>query len=217
MFRPALKDGVNKMDNLITIPDSDEETNISLEFQVSTKSGATDYPQDKQTERKSINRRSSISLSTNLCSSPTPYPTSPPKTPETLFAKHCRRSRKSKLETLRISPTDIQFETIIALDDDDSKELHGRINQAGPYIPLVEIVEVGIRKMLNTEDMQLSISSIAEERVRCNFLLATYHLPDMNFVLNTHIDILKYEFRDRLRQRRERFAASTCEVTKPIN
>lgn len=31
----------------------------------------------------------------------------------------------------------------------------------------------------------------------------------MNFVLNTHIDMLKFQFRERLKQRKERMTAAT--------
>ncbi|EDW31693.1 GL11256 [Drosophila persimilis] len=61
-----------------------------------------------------------------------------------------------------------------------------------------------IDNMINGHEMQALIKRIARERVRCNFLLATYQLPDMNFALNTHIDTLRYQFRERLRQRNER-------------
>nr|AAL28447.1 GM04983p [Drosophila melanogaster] len=65
-------------------------------------------------------------------------------------------------------------------------------------------VSVAIRSLVQSDEMQELIKRIANERVRCNFLLATYQLPDMNFSLNTSMDTLRNQFRERLKQRRDR-------------
>ncbi|EDW77056.1 uncharacterized protein Dwil_GK22130 [Drosophila willistoni] len=124
------------------------------------------------------------------------------------------RARKTQHQP-RPTDTDIQFETIASGVDSPTeahveststpakqlKMLHEEDSSAQGYN---NQIQVAITEMLNKNEMQDEIKRIARERVRCNFLLATYQLPDMNFTLNTSIDTLRNQFLDRLKQRREK-------------
>jgi len=115
------------------------------------------------------------------------------------------RARKSQQGARRISP-DLQFESV-AVDGGEG----GGASEA-PKKPKLEKdpedakdrVDKAIKDFVKTDEMQELIKQIANERVRCNFLLATYQLPDMNFTLNTSLDTLCIQFRERLKQRRDR-------------
>ncbi|XP_016946563.1 uncharacterized protein LOC108022220 [Drosophila biarmipes] len=115
------------------------------------------------------------------------------------------RARKSLQGARRISP-DLQFESVAAEGGEG-----GGASEASeaPEEPKLEgdskdKVKTAIRNLLQTDEMKKIIRQIANERVRCNFLLATYQLPDMNFALNTSLDTLCIQFRERLKQRRDR-------------
>ncbi|KAH8386198.1 hypothetical protein KR200_001022, partial [Drosophila serrata] len=125
--------------------------------------------------------------------------TSPSSAADTKAGRH--RARKSQLQAKRMSPTDLQFVTIPedeGLEAPPSKQSKLERDAALKK----EQVKASIAKFLANDEMQGLIKRIARERVRCNFLLATYHLPDMNFSLNTHMDTLCFQFRERIKQRR---------------
>ncbi|XP_033252424.1 uncharacterized protein LOC117191754 [Drosophila miranda] len=125
-----------------------------------------------------------------------------------------QRSRKSQHQTLRMSPADIQFETI-ALEDEETRRANKMASVKTDEPQLQGNVVDAIDNMINGHEMQALIKRIARERVRCNFLLATYQLPDMNFALSTHIDTLRYQFRERLKQRNERNLLSAATTSRP--
>ncbi|XP_017087460.2 uncharacterized protein [Drosophila bipectinata] len=115
------------------------------------------------------------------------------------------RARKSQHQTLRMSPTDCQFETEgappptkqLVLEKDSAASSKGKTNQF-------------FANFVNSAEMQDLIKTIANERVRCNFLLATYQLPDMNFALNTSMNTLRFQLKERLKQRQDRAKVSPC-------
>ncbi|KAH8285070.1 hypothetical protein KR054_004678, partial [Drosophila jambulina] len=111
------------------------------------------------------------------------------------------RARKSQLQAKRMSPTDLQFETIPGDEDLESPPAkHSKLEKDAALKK--ELVKESIAKLLASDEMHKLIKRIARERVRCNFLLATYQLPDMNFSLNTPLDTLCFQFRERVKQRR---------------
>ncbi|EDV56342.1 uncharacterized protein LOC6546837 [Drosophila erecta] len=115
-----------------------------------------------------------------------------------------QRSRKSQHGARRIS-ADLQFESV-AVDElgaGGSKASKKRKMEKEATVAQ-DKVNVAIRNLVRSEEMQELIKRIANERVRCNFLLATYQLPDMNFALNTSMDTLRNQFQERLKQRRDR-------------
>ncbi|EDV98190.1 uncharacterized protein LOC6568718 [Drosophila grimshawi] len=123
------------------------------------------------------------------------------------------RPRKTQHTVRNAAENEIQFESI-PLDDDDDEDEGGedeshKINvhlKAPATEPLMYVYEEYM-KMLDRPDVQEIIERIAIERVRCNFLLATYLLPDMNFKLNTPKEVLKNQFIERVR-RKERLTGA---------
>ncbi|KAH8253062.1 hypothetical protein KR032_003405, partial [Drosophila birchii] len=125
--------------------------------------------------------------------------TSPSSAADGKSGRH--RSRKSQLQAKRMSPTDLQFVTIPVEEGPDAPPTKQSKLEKDAAVKK-EHVKASIAKLLAADDMQKLIKRIARERVRCNFLLATYQLPDMNFSLNTHMDTLCFQFRERIKQRR---------------
>ncbi|XP_039483687.1 uncharacterized protein LOC120446679 [Drosophila santomea] len=122
------------------------------------------------------------------------------------------RSRKSQHGARRIS-ADLQFESV-AVDElgaGGSKASKKRKMEKEPTVAQ-DKVSVAIRNLVQSEEMQELIKRIANERVRCNFLLATYQLPDMNFALNTSMETLRNQFRERLKQRRDRGSVNSSSL-----
>ncbi|XP_039153812.1 uncharacterized protein LOC120285370 [Drosophila simulans] len=75
-----------------------------------------------------------------------------------------------------------------------------------------------IKSFVQSDEMQGLIKRIAIERIRCNFLLTAYQLPDMSFTLNTPMDTLRNRFEKRLQQRRDRgYANSTSSASSPAS
>ncbi|XP_032572156.1 uncharacterized protein LOC116800567 [Drosophila sechellia] len=120
------------------------------------------------------------------------------------------RSRKSQHGARRIS-ADLQFESVAAdeLGAGGSKAPKKRKMEQKAAVA-EDTVSVAIRSFVQSDEMQELIKRIANERVRCNFLLATYQLPDMNFSLNTSMDTLRNQFRERLKLRRDRGNANSA-------
>ncbi|KAH8401888.1 hypothetical protein KR009_008531, partial [Drosophila setifemur] len=116
------------------------------------------------------------------------------------------RARKSQHQTLRMSPTDCQFESIAVEEDGPSAPKQPKLEMDA--VQTEESVKKTISDFIHSEEIQELIKSIAKERVRCNFLLATYQLPDMNFTLNTPMETLRFQLQERLKQRRDRGKAS---------
>ncbi|XP_041449757.1 uncharacterized protein LOC121404414 [Drosophila obscura] len=114
------------------------------------------------------------------------------------------------------SPPPLQFETI-ALEDEESRR--AKMPKVSDEPQLQRNVVDAISNLIAGHEMQALIKRIAKERVRCNFLLATYQLPDMNFALNTPRNTQRYQFRERLRQRNEKnlpnAATTTTTTSRP--
>ncbi|XP_017002689.2 uncharacterized protein [Drosophila takahashii] len=113
------------------------------------------------------------------------------------------RARKSQQGARRISP-DLQFESIALGEGGAESQISKKSNLNKDPTDSQDKANTAIRNLLQSDEMQELIKRIANERVRCNFLLATYQLPDMNFTLNTSMDTLRLQFRERLKQRKER-------------
>ncbi|KAH8301617.1 hypothetical protein KR059_006592, partial [Drosophila kikkawai] len=125
--------------------------------------------------------------------------TSPSSSTDGKSGRH--RSRKSQLQAKRMSPTDLQFETIPGEEGSEAPPAkHPKLEKDAALKK--ETMKASIAKLLANDEMQELIKRIARERVRCNFLLATYQLPDMNFALNTPLETLCFQFRERIKQRR---------------
>ncbi|XP_017039104.1 uncharacterized protein LOC108086638 [Drosophila ficusphila] len=143
--------------------------------------------------------------------------TSPSSTADASTKPGRHRARKSQHGSRRIS-SDLQFESV-SLEGGKGDEAKGskqsKLEKASADTQLD--VNAAIENLMKTKEMQELVKQIANERVRCNFLLATYHLPDMNFALNTPIDTLRGQFRERLKQRRDRNNATSSSkgVVKP--
>ncbi|KAH8398979.1 hypothetical protein KR222_007351, partial [Zaprionus bogoriensis] len=198
----------------IEIPDSDDDMPEpgTAKVKCATSSSEASEPTPEKRRKTSpssttadgAKAKSSESLSSDTTASP---PTSSASAHQARTqGRH--RSRKTQHTVRNAAETEIQFESILL--DVDTKEQQsnpGLPAAAAPAelrLPESDTLKETICQILDSDEMQKIIQRIANERVRCNFLLATYHLPDMNFTLNTHLDTLKFQFRERLRQRKER-------------
>ncbi|KAH8348481.1 hypothetical protein KR084_007962 [Drosophila pseudotakahashii] len=122
------------------------------------------------------------------------------------------RARKSQQGARRISP-DLQFESIALEEGGAESKISKKSKLDKDPTDSQDKVSTAIKSLVQSDDMQELIKRIANERVRCNFLLATYQLPDMNFTLNTSMDTLRLQFRERLKQRRDRGKAPSTSAT----
>ncbi|KAH8271537.1 hypothetical protein KR018_004689 [Drosophila ironensis] len=133
------------------------------------------------------------------------------------------RSRKSPHQTLQMSAADCEFEVEqeeeeqeqerkqepkakqVKFENQEEEEEESEETEAETEteaLSRAEHIRKTIDQFVNAEEMQTLINTVAKERVRCNFLLATYQLPDMNFSLNTDLETLQFQFEERLKQRR---------------
>ncbi|XP_016981261.1 uncharacterized protein LOC108046193 [Drosophila rhopaloa] len=207
----------------IEIPDSDEESSSEVDEKMGPKrcktpprgsSAKTKICKEHTPKTTIVDRTEPDSAGSPKISIFGPDSTSPsssdktgtsPSTSADVSGKAGRhRARKSQHGARRISP-DLQFESV-------ALEAGERGDSKAPKQPKLETdssnsqdkVSTAIRNLVQSEEMQELIKQIANERVRCNFLLATYQLPDMNFALNTPMDTLRVQFRERVKQRRDR-------------
>ncbi|XP_003736953.2 uncharacterized protein [Drosophila pseudoobscura] len=213
------------MFNSIEITDSDEEPNFVVDA-IETKCSGTRRPSGESKESAAIEITPKKAKPAFLAKGASTSPSSSDKTgtstgtgtdvndKSNAKGPGRQRSRKSQHQTLRMSPADIQFETI-ALEDEETRRANKMASVKTDEPQLQRNVVDAIDNMINSHEMQALIKRIARERVRCNFLLATYQLPDMNFALNTHIDTLRYQFRERLRQRNERNLLNAATTSLP--
>ncbi|XP_033150976.1 uncharacterized protein LOC108596953 isoform X2 [Drosophila busckii] len=112
--------------------------------------------------------------------------------------------RKTQHTVRNEAETDMQFETIA---DEESVLMPVAVPSK-----LDDNLKTAIGNMLDSDDTKTYLQRLANERVRCNFLLATYQLPDINFVIGTPIETLQNEYNLRLRQRQERSATPGVEA-----
>ncbi|XP_002006664.2 uncharacterized protein LOC6580866 [Drosophila mojavensis] len=198
------------MYNSIEIPDSDEDM-LELTIDLPIESSAAEI--NEHTPKKQ--RKISVSSAAETNTATTPGSTSSETTNSsplnsnkdsntTHQVRH--RSRKAQLTVRNGLENEIQFETI-PVDDETPAAQEQRVKEN-------ERVSTLIANMLNTDEMETVMQRIANERVRCNFLLTSYNLPDMHFSLSTPLEMLKFQFQERLKLRRERLNAPNA--TKPI-
>ncbi|XP_017068853.1 uncharacterized protein LOC108106373 [Drosophila eugracilis] len=131
--------------------------------------------------------------------------TSPSSTADATGKTGRNRARKSQHGARRISP-DLLFESVALEDGEEGGQSKApkKVKYEKESTDSQVKVSTAISNLLKRPEMQEVIKRIANERVRCNFMLATYQLPDMNFALNTPMDTLHMQFRERLKQRRDR-------------
>ncbi|XP_034105017.1 uncharacterized protein LOC117568452 isoform X1 [Drosophila albomicans] len=174
------------MFNSIEIPDSEDEMPEPTRLTESEKSviSGTESNDPSPKKQNELSDTSSCGKSTESLSS------------SEARAQIRHRARKTQHTVRNGVENEIQFETI-PLDDtaDGSSSPQSKV----PRLEDDDIKTV-VENMLDSEEMQQIIKQIAEERVRCNFLLASYHLPDMSFRLNTDLAVLKHQFRERLKK-----------------
>uniref|UniRef100_A0A1I8NR45 Uncharacterized protein n=1 Tax=Stomoxys calcitrans TaxID=35570 RepID=A0A1I8NR45_STOCA len=63
-----------------------------------------------------------------------------------------------------------------------------------------EVVQAAYDEYLNRLDTMECMANIAHERVRINYLLSTFGMPEINFSLYTPEETLKLQFKERLKQ-----------------
>ncbi|XP_017959690.1 uncharacterized protein LOC108653579 [Drosophila navojoa] len=206
------------MYNSIEIPDSDEDmSELTIDLPKSESSAAEINEHTPKKQRKiSVSSAAETNIATTPGSTSSETTNSSPLNAANsnkdinnpLHATHHvrHRSRKAQLTVRNGLENEIQFETI-PVDDENPADQEQRVKEN-------ESVYTLIANMLNTDEMETIVQRIANERVRCNFLLATYNLPDMQFSLNTPLEMLKFQFQERLKLRRERLNATNA--TKPI-
>ncbi|KAI8038382.1 uncharacterized protein LOC128254693 [Drosophila gunungcola] len=200
----------------IEIPDSDEDSASEVDETMGSKRCETPLSSagskaklsnehtPKSTKVARTEPHSAGSADSTSPSSSDTKGTSPSTSADVTGKTGRNRARKSQQGARRISP-DLQFESVAL----GAGEAGG---SKAPKKPKLESdssnsqdkVSTAIRNLVQSEEMQELIKQIANERVRCNFLLATYQLPDMNFALNTPMETLRIQFRERLKQRRDR-------------
>lgn len=169
------------MYNAIEIPDSDDdmsEPTLDLPKSVSSIAEINEHTPEKQ-------RKTSISTAApEAVTATTPgsasYETTgsvPPKTKNNISSSSNQmqtknqgrhRSRKTQHTVRNALENEIQFETI-PLDDETSAAQEQLVKEN-------EKLNVVIGNLINTDEMQTVVQRIANERVRCNFLLTTYHV-----------------------------------------
>ncbi|XP_068146386.1 uncharacterized protein [Drosophila tropicalis] len=217
----------------IEIPDSEEDEKIfdeekgqELEYKFNVeKRPVTPKPDEAESnidganstehtpKKKTDLNHSATGTSPNSSDATTTSPTTANGNENNDNTKSVRHRARKTQHQPRPTDTDIQFETIASgVDSTTAAEAESTCTPAKQIKMQHEEgssahrnqIQVAITEMLNKQEMQDEIKRIAKERVRCNFLLATYQLPDMNFTLNTSIDTLRIQFLDRLKQRREK-------------
>lgn len=153
-----------------------------------------------------------------------------------------RSRRKSMHHPLCVSP-EIQFETI-ALDDDEDKGASKAKNKTNSNIdgvqqskapklqkiaPKIHNTKPQVAKnvlneskdspdvcseFLTSDDTKALLQQIAEDRVRINFLLASYNMPEIQFSLHTKADVLQFQLEERLKHRKRRSLESSKQIKK---
>ncbi|EDW60564.1 uncharacterized protein [Drosophila virilis] len=192
------------MYNSIEIPDSDDdmpEPATAMAKSITRDSQINEHTPEKQ---RKISVPSSAETSSTRTSEFSPSDASSNCPPIDINSKQVRhRSRKTQHTVRNAAENEIQFETIPLDDEATESGVHQSV-QEDKRLKDSKNLRLAIGNMVNTEEVQAIVQRIANERVRCNFLLATYQLPDINFALNTPIEALKLQFQERLKQRRER-------------
>ncbi|XP_054742739.1 uncharacterized protein LOC129247583 [Anastrepha obliqua] len=145
-----------------------------------------------------------------------------------IIPQNKRSRRKSMHHPLCVSP-EIEFETIALDDDEDNTSTKSKnntnVNSDGvqqnkspkshkttPKILNIKSATANLGKQLSDACTELLISDettallhqIAEDRVRINFLLASYNMPEIQFSLETKPEVLQFQLEERIKHRRRR-------------
>ncbi|XP_061393966.1 uncharacterized protein LOC133336264 [Musca vetustissima] len=136
-------------------------------------------------------------------------------------AQSRRRPRKSVLQT--IDDPEVQFQTIAVEDEDGGNSLEdssvlksnpiGRsttrlIPKTTPKILApkppsnADAIQAAFDEYVNRSETKECMTAIALERVRVNYLLNLFGMPEINFSLYTQPEILKFQFEERLKQQK---------------
>lgn len=140
---------------------------------------------------------------------------------ETSPGQSRRRPRKSVLHA--IDDAEVQFETIAVEDEEKTnpQEDISLLKSSSSGRPLTRLtpkttpkilapkppssadaVHATFEEYLTRPDVKECMTSIALERVRVNYLLTLFGMPEINFSLYTQPDILKFQFEERLKQQK---------------
>ncbi|XP_067625643.1 uncharacterized protein [Eurosta solidaginis] len=148
-----------------------------------------------------------------------------------------RSRRKSHHHPLCASP-EIEFETI-ALDDDDdiatnkpktkntsnsktntegaaeskSHKSQKPAPKAGTSSVETQLTDALNEFLISDETKQL-LRQIAEDRVKINFLLASYNMPEIQFSLYSKSEVLQFQLDERIKSRRNRFIDQAKQLKK---
>lgn len=149
-----------------------------------------------------------------------------------------RSRRKSTHHPLCVSP-EIQFETI-SLDDEEDKAPSKAKNKTNANSDGIQQNKAPkfqkiAPKILNTkpqtdknkddlpdvcaeflasDETKALLEQIAEDRVRINFLLASYNMPEIQFALHTKPDVLQFQLEERIKHRKRRSLESSKQMKK---
>uniref|UniRef100_A0A0K8UF05 Uncharacterized protein n=1 Tax=Bactrocera latifrons TaxID=174628 RepID=A0A0K8UF05_BACLA len=154
-----------------------------------------------------------------------------------------RSRRKSIHHPLCVSP-EIQFETISLDDEEDkapakpknktnaiSDGIHQnkapKLQKLAPKIlntkPQADKPQADKNRddlpdvcaeFLASDETKALLQQIAEDRVRINFLLASYNMPEIQFALHTKPDVLKFQLEERIKHRKRRSLESSKQMKK---
>ncbi|XP_075154299.1 uncharacterized protein LOC142227943 [Haematobia irritans] len=126
-----------------------------------------------------------------------------------------RRPRKSALQAKDV---EVQFGGVELVDEDNGNNTNTIVGSDGqnerntissqratpkilaPKTTNAEAIQKACEDFISREEVLECISSIAQERVRINHLLAAFGMPEINFSLYNSEDILKIQFEERLKQ-----------------
>lgn len=132
-----------------------------------------------------------------------------------------RRPRKSALQVMANPEVQFAVQTIALEDEDNGNDSpqdettndnpvrsQQRIAKSTPKIlaskppSMGASIQSAFDEYLNTLRATECIATIALERVRVNYLLSLFGMPEINFSLYTKPDVLKFQFEERLKQQR---------------
>ncbi|XP_036318007.1 uncharacterized protein LOC118732972 [Rhagoletis pomonella] len=148
-----------------------------------------------------------------------------------------RSRRKSMHHPLCASP-EIEFETIALDDDEDNTPSKAKnknhttdivqqikspkSHKTSPKILNTKPTDGNISKkladarndFLMSDETNALLRQIAEDRVRINFLLASYNMPEIQFSLHTKPEVLQFQLEERIKHRRRRCQEASNQLKK---
>ncbi|XP_039950563.1 uncharacterized protein LOC120768091 [Bactrocera tryoni] len=150
-----------------------------------------------------------------------------------------KRSRRKSIHHPLCASPEIQFETI-SLDDEEDKAPSKTKNKTNAISDSIQQnkapkLQKIAPKILNTkpqadknkddlpdvcaeflasDETKALLQQIAEDRVRINFLLASYNMPEIQFALHTKPDVLQFQLEERIKHRKRRSLESSKQMKK---